>query len=184
MEDGIWEKWSRLLPSYKRYNMRHARRRRAMPICWRLSSGWLDVGPAVGAHEQRVHFIKWFIQDMIINGGTLLSRQESIDARSRHSRSPGLAVRERRKSKTNEEQSRHDCVRVFVCLYLWESEGKRVYDKWWRERQRIAMHSHQFLHTCVSSFPLSYRYTLFLRCAATHAPSSTKSWKQNRNKPK
>lgn len=58
-----------------------------MPICWRLSSGWLDVGPAMGAHEQRVHFIEWFIQDMIINGGTLLSRQESIDAWSRHSRS-------------------------------------------------------------------------------------------------
>lgn len=156
VEEGIWGKaWFHLLPSYERYNTRHARRRGAMPICWRLSSGWLDVGPAVGAHEQRVHFIKWFIQDMIINGGTLLSRQESIDARSRRSRSLGLADRERRRSKTNEEQSRHDCAIVFVCLYLWESEGGRVYDERWSEgeRQRVAVHPHQFLHTCASSFP-------------------------------
>lgn len=106
--------WFHFPPSYERYT-RYARRQGAMPICWRLSSCWLDVGPAMGAHEQRVHFIKWFIQDMIINGGTLLSRQESIDARSRHSRSLGLADRERRRSKTNEEQSRHDCVKAFVC---------------------------------------------------------------------
>lgn len=167
----MWGKaWFHLLPSYERYNTRHARRRGAMPICWRLSSGWLDVGPAVGAHEQRVHFIKWFIQDMIINGGTLLSRQESIDARSRRSRSLGLADRERRRSKTNEEQSRHDCAIVFVCLYLWESEGGRVYDERWREREGRRASSPIPPHMCVF-FPLSYRaaHSFCLRCTATHA---------------
>lgn len=190
VEEEIWGKHGSAFCPHTRYNTRHARRRGAMPICWCLSSGWLDVGPAMGAHEQRVHFIKWFIQDMIINGGTLLSRQESIDARSRHSRSPGLADRERRRSKTNEEQSRHDRVRVFVCLYLWESEGERMYDEWWRERQRVAEGRYAFSPIppyIYVFFPLSYRCALFLstlRCDPRHASSSTKSWKQNRNKPK
>lgn len=155
--------WFHLLFLYERYNERHVRCWRAMPICWRLSSGWLDVGPAMGAHEQRVHFIKWFIQDMIINGGTLLSRQESIDAQSRHSRSPGLADRERRRSKTNDEQSRHDCMRVFVCYTCeWERKKEKESDRKgggrrerrrecirWMMKREIAMHSHQCLHTHV-----------------------------------
>lgn len=157
VEEEIWGKHGFAFCPHTRYNTRHARRRGAMPICWCLSSGWLDVGPAMGAHEQRVHFIKWFIQDMIINGGTLLSRQESIDARSRHSRSPGLADRERRRSKTNEEQSRHDRVRVFVCLYLWESEGERMYDEWWRERETegrrgsLCILTNSSIHVCLLS---------------------------------
>lgn len=47
------------------------------------------------AHEQRTHLIEWFIQDMIINRRTLLSRQESIDGRLKHACTTGLAVRRR-----------------------------------------------------------------------------------------
>lgn len=121
--------------------VQHTCHREAMPICWCLSSGWLDVGRAMGAHEQRVHFIKWFIQDMIINGGTLLSRQESIDARSRHSRSLGLADRERdadRKLTRNRAGTR---VRMGICMFVPVRERRRERVRWMTKRETGDRHA-------------------------------------------
>ena len=44
----------------------------------------MTLAQQTSAHEQRTHLIEWFIQDMIINRRTLLSRQESIDGRLKH----------------------------------------------------------------------------------------------------
>lgn len=69
----------------------------SVSICLRLFSNEDDAGSATSAHEQRAHLIEWFIQDMIINRRTLLSRQESIDGRLKHACTTELAVRRRGK---------------------------------------------------------------------------------------
>lgn len=59
---------------------------------------------------------------MIINGGTLLSRQKSIDARSRHSRSAGSA---RSRGTRIENQRGKEPMRGCLCVFLRAKEGEK-----------------------------------------------------------